>query len=100
MTGGDTITTEPQQIDFAHFTDNVTEVFNEVRNRNRPVLVERDGELYRIERAETQDIWKNYDPQKVQQALIASKGALAGVDLDELLRDLDAQREQGPGRFE
>ena len=87
-------------MNFDHFQTHLAQVFEQVRNGNQPVLVERNGETYRLEKEVPEDIWKDYNPEKVQKALAASRGMLKGVDLDELLRDLDAQREQGPGRFE
>lgn len=40
------------------------------------------------------DIWADYDPERVRQALKASAGALVGIDRQQLLADLRAQREQ------
>jgi hypothetical protein len=39
-------------------------------------------------------IWANYNPQQASAALQASVGALAHVDVDELLTDLREQRSQ------
>lgn len=41
-----------------------------------------------------QDIWADYDPEQVQQALAHSTGALAGVDTKRLLTDLHEARSQ------
>jgi hypothetical protein len=41
-----------------------------------------------------EDVWKNYNPKRVQQALDASAGALTGVDKKALLNDLAEQRSQ------
>lgn len=43
---------------------------------------------------ESRDIWANYDPQRVRQALRQSAGALAGVDRDALWADIRAARRQ------
>ena len=40
------------------------------------------------------DIWANYDPQRVKQAIRESAGILAGVDHNTLLRDIKEQRRQ------
>src|SRR5579884_1194081 len=99
MTGGErSMATEPQHISFDQFAGNLQGVFDQVSERNRPVVVERDGETFLLEKQEPEDIWKDYDPQKVQRVLRASAGALKGVDLDTFLQDIHAQREQGPGR--
>jgi hypothetical protein len=91
---------QPQRIDFDDFAGNLRQFFEQVRDRDQAVLVERDGETYRLEKEEPGDIWHGYDPKRVQKALKATAGSLKGVDVDELIRDLDAQREQGPGRLE
>jgi hypothetical protein len=85
---------EPPRIDFEDFASRLPQVFDQVRNRRQPVLVERDGETYRLERAEPTDIWKDYDPGKVQAGARRVAGILAGVDRDQLFADLYAQREQ------
>jgi hypothetical protein len=41
-----------------------------------------------------QNIWSNYDPEKVQQGLKRSAGALKSVDRDTLQRDIQNQRKQ------
>jgi hypothetical protein len=59
------------------------------------VEIERRGIRYRLNRIEPptdDDIWTNYDPARVDAALVSSAGALAGVDVDALLADLAAQR--------
>ena len=61
-----------------------------------PVILEKDGEFYRLNREERkpEDIWAGYDPQQAREALKRSIGALAHVNREELLRDLREQREQ------
>lgn len=83
----------PQRIEFENFAGNLEEVFEQVRRCNEPVLVERDGETFRLERDASGDIWKDYDPERVQKAMAASVGVLKGVDIDSLLEELKAQRE-------
>jgi hypothetical protein len=41
-----------------------------------------------------QDIWANYDPEKVRQGLRKSAGALKGVDHEALKKDIHSQRSQ------
>jgi hypothetical protein len=41
-----------------------------------------------------QDIWANYDPEKVREGLRKSAGALKGVDIAALKRDIRDQRGQ------
>ena len=61
-----------------------------------PLLLERNGELYRLNRLESEreDIWAGYDAQEVRQALKQSAGALTGVNKDKLLADIREQRGQ------
>lgn len=59
-----------------------------------PVLLEKDGAVYRLMKEQEEDIWAGYDPQKTKAALRRSVGALRGVDRDELLADIHAAREQ------
>ena len=64
-----------------------------------PVVLDRDGERYVLAREAANDIWADYNPEKVRQALLQSAGALAGVDRESLLSDIHAAREQNsPGR--
>lgn len=60
-----------------------------------PILLEKDGELYRLNREEAkEDIWAGDDPGKVRKALKRSAGALAHANRASLLADLKEQREQ------
>ena len=84
-------------MDFAEFEANVGVVFDAMEREREPIVVERGGRLYRVEpqdREETQDIWANYDVERVRQALRLSRGALTGVDRATLLADIHAQRGQ------
>ncbi len=47
-----------------------------------PVLLEKDGELYRLNRAEEEDIWASYDPQKVREAVAKYAGSWKDIDLE------------------
>lgn len=61
----------------------------------KPLVLVRDGVRFRIEREDAkEDIWANYDPERVRQALRASAGALAHIDVDELRADIRSQRGQ------
>jgi len=59
-----------------------------------PVLLDRDGIRYRLAPLAQDDIWSGYDVESARQALYQSAGALAGVDREQLLADIKAQREQ------
>ena len=59
-----------------------------------PITLEKEGELFTLVRQDTKDIWANYDPEKVREALRRCKGILAGVERESLLSDIRAAREQ------
>jgi len=88
------MTSEPRRIAFEQLARNLHQVFEQVRVTDKPVLVERDGEVYRLEKYMSSNLWDGYDPQKARQGLRAAAGALAGADTNQLLGDLDAEREQ------
>jgi hypothetical protein len=96
------MTHEPQHIEFADFAVNLDRVFEEIRHCDHAVLVERNGQTYRLEleKVGTEDIWRGYDPARVKRAVAASAGAFKGMDIEALIADLDAQREEGPRRFQ
>jgi hypothetical protein len=59
-----------------------------VEQQQEPVELEHNGHVYRIESVKEY----KHDPEAVRKALRESAGALKGVDIDELKRDL---REMG-----
>lgn len=71
--------------ELAHLLDEVGEL---------PVLLEKDGKLYRLTEEPQEDIWAGYNPEKTRAALRKSAGALRGVDREELLADIHRGREQ------
>jgi hypothetical protein len=82
---------------FNQFARQLPKVFDTLAKRGEKVLVEKDGVLFRLEPEEAPqkpDIWANYDPEKVREGLRKSAGALKGVDVAELKRDIREQRGQ------
>lgn len=83
--------TEPHRVrikpdsELARFLDTVGEI---------PVLLEKDGKLYRLSEETPTDIWAGYDSRKTKAALRKSAGALRGVNREELLADIHLGREQ------
>jgi hypothetical protein len=65
-----------------------------------PLRVDTGGVVYtlriheRTPHGEPSDVWAGYDPERVFRAFDQATGILAGVDRDQLLTDLAAQREQ------
>ena len=59
------------------------------------VILESDGVRYTGSR---EDVFARYDAPAALRGLRQSRGALAGVDVEELLTDLDEQRSQDPSR--
>jgi hypothetical protein len=41
-----------------------------------------------------QDIWADYDPEKAREGIRKSAGALKGVDVEGLKKDIKSQRQQ------
>jgi hypothetical protein len=84
----------------------------EVRRTRTTRLLKRDGETVAVlnppaspakrarrtmptpKLADPHDIWKDYDPQQVRQAMHQARGSLAGVDTKTLIEDIYAQRAQ------
>ncbi len=63
-----------------------------------PLLLEKDGVFYHVTASGLEeDIWADYDPERVRAGLKQSAGALAGVDTEHLLADIRASREQRRG---
>ncbi len=61
-----------------------------------PFLLETDGELYRVDRADgTEDIWAGYDPEEVRKALAATVGSWSDLDADSMIAELRRAREEG-----
>ncbi|MBV9280605.1 MAG: hypothetical protein JOZ41_11025, partial [Chloroflexi bacterium] len=69
-------------------------VFDQVSQHNQPVIVERNGERFRLQKEESTDIWADYDPESAREALRGAAGILAGMDIDELVAEIYAQRDQ------
>jgi hypothetical protein len=69
-----------------------------------PLYIHADGEVFKVSidmplidlKDEREDPWKDYDPEKVREALRESRGALAGVDTDQLMKDIMDARGQDP----
>ena len=59
-----------------------------------PVLLERDGELYRLHRAE-EDAWTDYDPERVRDAVARYAGSWEDVDLEAFKAFIYRAREEG-----
>jgi hypothetical protein len=57
----------------------------------QPLIIEHNGVRYRIE---PEDPFAFYDPQKMREAIHAAAGTMKGVNREELLADLRAERGQ------
>jgi hypothetical protein len=90
------MTQKPRHIEFDDFVRQVQSIFDMLAHEKRPVMVERQGQLFRLERepGKQADIWAGYSPDHARQAVRESAGALRGVNRKQLLRDLREQREQ------
>lgn len=95
MKGGETgMAHEPLHIEFDQFLADPRQVFEQVRRRGGPVLVEHDGETYRLEQEFSLGPWAQDDVEGARRGLRRSVGALADVDIDDLLADIGSERGQ------
>jgi hypothetical protein len=90
---------EQRRISFDEFARTLDAVFDEVAERQEPILVQRGGRLYRLAPAtaeQAEDIWANYDAEKVWQALEALRETkpFEGIDVEQLKADIKAARGQ------
>jgi hypothetical protein len=61
-----------------------------------PVLLERDGIVYRLSRAdEIDDIWEGYDPERVRAGLRAMSGNITADDAERMKALVYRGREEG-----
>jgi hypothetical protein len=60
-----------------------------------PLLLERNGQVYRLERWEPAKGWSAYDPVAVIAAIDATAGALTEEEADTLISDLYRARKEG-----
>lgn len=61
-----------------------------------PLLLEKDGELYRLNREEAgEDIWASYDPDEVRKAVAKYAGSWKDVDLEAFKALIYCAREEG-----
>lgn len=69
---------------------------DEARRAGEQVVLEVNGQAYRLtsQPQTVDDPWKEYDAEKVRQALRRNAGTLKGVDRDALVADLKEQRAQ------
>ena len=88
---------ELKPLSFDEFASNVRAIFDKMARKGDSVLIEREGQIYRLEPERTREpetLWTGYDPEVVRNGLRISAGALAGVDREALLRDVHRAREQ------
>ena len=87
---------------FAEFARKLPTVLDTLTNRGVDILVEKEGNIYLFEIKNTfketlkqkQDIWADYDPEKTKPGVQQRAGALTGVDLAALKKDMKRQRQQ------
>ena len=62
-----------------------------------PLILESNGELYRINRMEREreGIWAGYDPKKVRETIKKTAGAWADLDAEVMIERVYRAREEG-----
>ena len=73
--------------------DPTSELARALVGADEPVVLDSNGVRYRVLR-EQDALFESYDPSRVREALRKSAGALGGVNVTTLKRELRAQREQ------
>lgn len=79
----------------------LTALLKEAAEAGEPLRVRTDDSTYELEvrKPAKKDIWKDYDPEAVREALEASFGILREIDADAWIERIRADREQDtPGR--
>jgi len=72
------MTHEPLRIDFDQFLADPQQVFELVRRRGEPILVERDGETHRLEQELPRGPWNDTDVDKLMADLRGRRGQNSG----------------------
>jgi hypothetical protein len=60
-----------------------------------PLLLEKDGKLFRLDQTEEEDFWADYDPSAVDEAITATAGAWADLDGDAVIAAVYRARAEG-----
>jgi len=60
-----------------------------------PLLLEKDGVLYRVNRVDADDLWAGYDPEAVRAAIRTAAGTLTSSDAEALKAAIYRAREEG-----
>jgi hypothetical protein len=88
---------EARRIKFEELAADLSALLERIAAEDKPVIVEKDGHLYRIEATAAENEVpraRPHDPGRFRQMLQRTTGALKGVDIEALKRDLRAGREQ------
>jgi hypothetical protein len=89
-----------ETVPFDEFAARLPNVFDAIARRRAPILVERNGELFRVA-PEGGNPWAGYDPAAVEAAIARTAGSWADLGVDRAVAALYAAREAGsrpPGR--
>ena len=90
--------TTKRRMSYGEFCETLPQVLDSLTSEEDLVLVERDGQLFKVARvAEREGLdprLPRVSPERTREALRKSAGALKGVDVDQLKADLRLQRQQ------
>ncbi|CAN5654448.1 hypothetical protein BH09CHL1_BH09CHL1_20870 [soil metagenome] len=95
-----------KKIPYEEITDETRDLIEQATDQ--PIVVEFNGKRFRIVREyeeadavrptqnnkKRDDLWKNYDPEKVREAMHGLIGTFKGIDVEELKREIREQRGQ------
>ncbi len=67
-------------------------------DEGKPVVLIKDGVRYRVDREDaaepTEDIWANYDPERVLRVLEETAGSWRDIDTEAFIAEIHEQRGQ------
>lgn len=83
-------------------TPEIARQLDDAKANGKRVVLVHQGERYALTAArpalkiaDDTDLWKDYDPKKVREALDATAGTWSDVDADKLIADIYRWREEG-----
>lgn len=80
-----TINVDPDS-ELGHLLDEATDA---------PLVLEKSGVRYRVSRQDNDDIWTDYDPERVRKVLAETAGSLSQAEAEAMIADLYRARKEG-----
>ncbi len=84
--------TEPKRIKVSPDSE-IARLLEEARNN--PVILESNGETYRLYHDEAQELWSGYDSDRARETIARLAGSWSDLDTDKMIAELYQARERG-----